>query len=408
MLATSRFLATKIELVTEMSIQTFNSGFKFRIYPNTTQRQALAVNFGHARFVYNRYLTHRSATYQQTGKGLSYNECAGDLVLLKKDPNFVWLKDAYSQVLQQSLKDLDRAFGRFFKNLGKYPRFKNKHGKQTARFSQGFKLAEKQLYLPKAGWVKTKVHRELWGQAKSITVSKTKAGKYFASILCEWSQEQPKPIQGGVGIDLGLTHFAILSTGEKIDNPRNLRRSMRRLKIRQRRLSRKEKGSANRIKARLAVSATHERIANQRKDFHHKVSHTLARSFGTIKIEDLHISGMLKNHNLAQAISDAGWNQFITFLSYKVEWENGHLEKVDRWFASSKTCSVCGWKNHELKLHQREWTCQACGAIHDRDVNAAQNILSYELPMEHREVTPVRDDQPVGSQGRKPCTFRSG
>ena len=150
-----------------MSIQTFNSGFKFRIYPNTTQRRLLAINFGHARFVYNRYLALRSETYERTGKGFSYNACAGDLVLLKKDPDFVWLKDAYAQVLQKALKDLDRAFGRSFKNLAKYPRFKNKHGKQTARFPQGFKLAERHLYLPKVGWVKTKFHRDLWGKAKS-------------------------------------------------------------------------------------------------------------------------------------------------------------------------------------------------------------------------------------------------
>ena len=148
MLATPRFLATKTKLVTDMSLQTFNSGFKFRIYPNTTQRRLLAINFGHARFVYNRYLALRSETYQQTGKALSYNECAGDLVLLKKDPDFVWLKDAYSQVLQQALKDLDMAFGRFFKTLAKYPRFKSKHGKQTARFPQGFKLAERHTLSP--------------------------------------------------------------------------------------------------------------------------------------------------------------------------------------------------------------------------------------------------------------------
>jgi putative transposase len=269
-----------------------NAGFKYRIYPNQVQQQALAVQFGHSRFVYNLYLAVRRDYYAATGNSSSYNRCANDLTQLKKEPEHSWLKEADSQVLQQSLKDLDAAYGRLFKGLGGYPKFKSRHQKQSIRYPQRFKLNGHTIYLPKVGWVKIVLHRDIRGKMKSCTVSKTKTGKYFVSILCQWEDEQPDSLAESVGIDLGISHFAILSNGEKIDNPGHLKRSERRLKIRQRRLSRKQKGANNRSQARHRVAATHERVANQRRDFHHKVSRELAGRFGYIALESLNVSGL--------------------------------------------------------------------------------------------------------------------
>jgi putative transposase len=325
-----------------------NAGFKYRIYPNQVQQQALAVQFGHSRFVYNLYLAVRRDYYAATGNSSSYNTCANDLTQLKKEREHTWLKEGDSQVLQQSLKDLDAAYSRLFKGLGGYPKFKSRHHKQSIRYPQRFKLNGDTIYLPKVGWVKMVLHRDIRGKMKSCTVSKTKTGKYFVSILCQWEQEQPDSLPESVGIDLGISHFAILSNGEKIDNPRHLKRSERRLKIRQRRLSRKQKGSNNRSQARHCVAATHERVANQRRDFHHKVSRELAGRFGYIALESLNVSGMLQNHKLAKAISEMGWSQFVGFLKYKQDWKGGVVEQIDRWFPSSKTCSACGSINHTL------------------------------------------------------------
>lgn len=354
---------------------TIRSGFKFRIYPNREQQQQLAVQFGHCRFVYNRYRAMRESTYQETGQGLSYQDCARDLTRLKKEPEYAWLKEADSQALQQSLRDLDTAYQNFFKGHNQYPRFKSKYDRQSYRYPQRFKLAGNRIYLPKVGWVKIVVHRPLQGEMKSCTVSKTKSGRYFVSILCEYEQE-PKPGNGEVGIDLGLSHFLTLSTGEKIDNPRHLRKQERLLRIRQRRLSRKQKGSCNRNKARHRVAVQHERVANQRRDFHHQVSRKLVNAYGAIALESLPVKGMLANHALAKAIADAGWSQFVTFLQYKQQWAGGQVVQADRWFPSSRSCSVCGVIYQGLTLSERNWTCIGCGARHDRDINAAQNLLN--------------------------------
>lgn len=380
-----------------------NAGFKYRIYPNQVQQQALAVQFGHSRFVYNLYLAVRRDYYAATGKNSSYNTCANDLTQLKKEPEHSWLKEADSQVLQQSLKDLDAAYGRLFKGLGGYPKFKSRHHKQSIRYPQRFKLNGNTIYLPKVGWVKIVLHRDIRGQMKSCTVSKTKTGKYFVSILCEWEHEQPDSLPESVGIDLGISHFAILSNGEKIDKPRHLKRSERRLKIRQRRLSRKQKGSNNRSRARHCVAATHERVANQRRDFHHKVSRELAGRFGYIGLESLNVSGMLQNHKLAKAISDVGWSQFVGFLKYKQDWIGGVVDQIDRWFPSSKTCSACGSINPTLKLSDREWCCECCGALHDRDTNAGINILNHSLHTNTVGATEIyaREIRPVVRQSAR-------
>lgn len=379
------------------------SGFKYRIYPNQEQQDKLAVQFGHTRFVYNLYLATRRDYYAATGKSSGYHDCANDLTKLKKEADHAWLKEADSQALQQSLKDLDAAFGRFFKGLGGYPKFKSRHHKQSYRYPQRFKLNESRIYLPKVGWVKIVLHRAIRGKMKSCTVSRTKTGKYFVSILCEWELEQPDPTHDSVGIDLGISHFAILSTGEKIDNPRHLKRAERRLKIRQRRLSRKKKGSSNRDKARRRVAATHEKIANQRRDFHHKTSRELVDRFGYIALESLNVSGMMKNHKLAKVISDVGWSQFVNFLIYKQGWSGGTVDQIDQWYPSSKTCSDCGAINRSLKLSTREWYCDSCGAIHDRDTNAGINILNHSLNTNTVGATEIyaREIRPVVRQSAR-------
>lgn len=372
-------------------------GFKFRIYPNAAQRAKLAVQFGHARFVYNRYLDVRNRTYAETGKSLNYYATAGQLTRLKSDPEFVWLRETDSQVLQQSLIDLQRAFDHFFRmhsqgslprgngrprKDGKpkgFPRFKSKHEAQSVRYPQRFKLndAEDHIYLPKVGWVRVVVHRPIEGEMKNCTVSKTKSGRYFISIQCEIETPDPEERDGPeVGIDLGLISFITTSDGEKVPPPRYLRRAERRLRIRQRRLSRKARGSKNREKARQCVALQHEKVANQRQDFHHKQSHGLVSRYGRIVFEDLNIAGMLQNRRLAKSISDAGWGQFVRFCAYKAEWTGGTIGKAGRFFPSTKTCSACGCIADHLPLSDRIWVCLDCGAIHDRDENAAVNVLS--------------------------------
>ncbi len=333
----------------------------------------MATQFGHSRFVYNRGLDARKQHYAETGKGLSYNGTANMLPDWKKD--LPWLKEADSQVLQQKLKDLDRAYGNFFKGRARYPKFKRKSEKQTIRYPQRFKFDGNRIYLPKVGWVKLKRHRAMEGKPKSVTVSKAKSGQYFVSVLCEVDKDLPAP--NGlvpVGVDLGLSSFAILSTGEKIASPKFFRKTERQLARAQRRMSRKKKGSANRRKARVKVALLHERTANQRADFCHKLSHRLVMGHGLIALEDLNVKGMIRNHCLAKSISDASWGAFVRMCEYKAPWYGSEVRKVGTFFPSSKWCSHCGWVNADLKLSDRTWKC-VCGVSHDRDVNAAINVL---------------------------------
>ncbi len=350
--------------------------FKYRLKPNSDQKAALAIQFGHARFTFNWALGRRKEFYQLNGTGLNYYAQADELRDLKNEDDTLWLKQGHSQVLQQKLRDLDRSFVNFFEGRAEYPTFKSKRGKQSIRYPQGFKLDGQSVYLPKVGWVKLILHRPLEGEMKNATVSKTKSGRYFVSIQCETEIDDPIYEGPHVGVDMGLNHFAVLSTGEKIPNPRHLRKSEKRLAKEQRKLSRKVKGSTNREKQRVKVAKVYEQVSDQRRDFHHKLSRRLVNEFGVITFETLHIKGMVRNHKLAKSISDAGWGQFIQFTEYKGAWYGAHVEKIDRFYPSTKTCSGCGVKNQDLTLSDRTWVCQSCGVIHDRDVNAAINIES--------------------------------
>ena len=293
--------------------------YKFRLYPNQGQQAALAVQFGHTRCVYNHFLNLRQDHYKLTGEGLYYRETANRLTQLKQGPEHEWLKEADSQVLQQSLKDLDRAYKNFFEGRAKSPRFKSRKNKQSIRYPQRVKvdLEANRTYLPKVGWVKAVFHRGIEGKLKNVTVSRTKSGKFFASFQVEVDIAEPEYTGDQVGIDLGLTHFAVLSDGSKIENPRHLIQAERRLRRLQRSLSRRKKGSAGREKQRLLVARQHEKVANQRQDFQHKRSRVLVDEHRFLAMEDLHIKGMVRNKRLARHISDAAWGQFTQMLEYK-------------------------------------------------------------------------------------------
>ena len=353
--------------------------FKFRLYPTEAQAQLLAQHFGAVRYVYNRYRAAREGFYQDCGETLNYYDCALDLTDHKKEAGKEWLQDAYNQSLQQTIIDLDRAYRNFFAGRAAYPRFKRRHGRQSMRYlfsSTKLRIDAGRIRIPKVGEVKITQHQRIEGTPRNMTVSRTKSGKFFVSIQCELDAPTPAIEGPAVGIDLGLHSFAVLSDGREIEPPKHLRRAERRLKRLQRRLSRKKKGSSNRNKARLLVARQHEKVANQRADFLHKHSRQLVDEHSHIGIEDLHVAGMVRNHKLAKSIVDAGWGEFVRQLEYKGKWHGCEVVKVDRWFASSKTCGDCGAVNADLELSDRRWVCQQCGALHDRDVNAAQNILN--------------------------------
>lgn len=353
------------------------SAYKFRLYPNTEQQAQLSKQFGCVRFIYNHFLRQRIDHYAQTGKGLTYHETALKLTELKKQTEYSWLSEAQAQTLQQSLRDLDTAYNNFFNKRADFPNFKKKDGKQSCRFPQDFRVDGKAIRLPKIGLVKIVLHRPIEGVMKNVTVSRTKSGRYFASIQVE--RETPEPTYQGryIGLDLGLKDFAVTSEGQKFPNPKHLRKSEKRLAMLQRRLSRKQKGSKGKEKARLKVARIHEKIANQRQDFTHKLSRQLVEDSQLIAIEDLNIKGMVKNHKLAKSISDSGWSEFVRQLKYKGEWYGCHIEQIDRFFPSSKRCFHCGYINQDLTLSDRLWTCPECACVIDRDINAALNVLNF-------------------------------
>lgn len=349
--------------------------FKYRIYPNNAQREALSYQFGGARFIYNWALARRRDYYKENGKGLSCYDVIKEITKLKQQEGFEWLKEVCAQSLQQKVIDLDRAFKNFFEKRAGYPKFKKKKDKQSIRYPQGFRIKDDKIYLPKVGWVKTIFHRLLEGKAKNVTVSRTKSGRYFASFQCEVEIDEPVYLGKEIGIDLGLISFIADSNGNTIETPRFLRKGERKLAKLQRRLSKRKKGSNGRRKARLLVARQHEKVSNQRKDFLHKLSRDLVDRHRLIAFENLNIKGMVRNSKLAKSISDAGWATFVSYCEYKGIWYGCHIEKVDTFFPSTKLCSDCGEKCQTLTLATREWVCTNCGTIHSRDTNAAKNIL---------------------------------
>ena len=354
-----------------------NKAFKFRIYPNSQQKQFLAQSFGCARFVYNRFLRQRIDYYAENAKGLNYFDNSTALTQLKKQPEFEWLNNINSQSLQMSLRNLDTAYNNFFNKHAKFPNFKKKSNKQSFGVPQHFSIHDNMLDIPKCKGIKIRLHRDIEGTMKSVTVSRTPSGKYFASILCEL--EIPEPVFTGneIGIDYGIKAFITTSDGEIIESPNYLRKSELKLKRLSRRLSRKQPSAKNRYKAQKLLARQHEKVSNQRQDFLHKLSKQLVSDNQAIYIESLAIRNMIQNHCLAKSISDSGWSTFVNMLKYKRQWFGCRIIEIDRWFPSSKRCHVCGYINDNLTLKDRSWLCPECNTNHDRDVNAAINILTF-------------------------------
>ncbi len=353
---------------------------KVRLYPTPEQEVLLAQHFGCARWWWNFALNKSLETYQETGKGLGRSALNALLPKLKKDKETEWLSECYSQVLQAVTLNLTTAYKNFFDGRARFPRFKSKHGKQSIQYPQNVQVIGNAVKLPgKVGTVKAKIHRIIKGTIKTVTVNLDPSGKYYASILTEIEGENPAPSTEGrvIGVDLGLKHFAVTSDGNKVskyDNPKHLAKHEKNLKRKQQKLARKQKGSNSRNKYKKVVARVYERVSNSRADFLHKLSRKLVNENQVVVVENLHVKGMVRNHNLAKAISDVGWGMFTNFLAYKLDKKGGKLVEIDRWFPSSKLCSNCYHQVWEMPLDVRDWTCSHCGTHHDRDGNAATNI----------------------------------
>ena len=361
--------------------------YKFRLCPNLEQRILFEKTFGCARFIWNQMLADRIAHYEKTGTSLKNTPAQ-----YKKD--YPWLKEVDSLALANVQLNLNAAYKSFFQSRFGFPNFKSKRAAQSYKTNNQngtIALLDGKVKLPKIGWVKVKAHRQPKGLIKSATISKTATGKYFISILCEEEIFPLPKTNSNLGIDLGLENFAILSTGEKVENPRYLASLSKKLAKEQKVLSRrgllaKKKGvklseSSNYQKQKLKVARLHEKIANQRKDFLHKLSTNLIKNHDVICIEDLASRNLMKNHYLARAIGDASWNEFVRQLHYKADWYGKKIVTISRWFPSSQLCSSCGESSGKKPLSVREWTCENCGTHHDRDINASLNILKEGLSL---------------------------
>lgn len=356
--------------------------YKYRIYPTDTQKELLAKFFGSCRFVYNLGLETKIAAYITQRKKLSCFDLNTQLQELKSE--IPWLKECPAQALQMSLRNLDNAYTGFFKG-NKFPKFKAKTSKQSIQFPQGVKIKFKKstIQIPKLKDIKCIYDRRFIGKIKTVTISKTTTGRYFVSVLVDNQKELPAKKQirddSAIGIDLGIKTLITMSNGTKIPNPRWFINSQKNLRIQQRSLSRMKKGSKRMEKQKLVIARIYEKIKNQRSDYLHKITSSIIKDFDTIVIEDLAVSNMVKNRKLSKAISDVSWGILKEMLTYKAEWHGKNIIEIGRFEPSSKICSVCGAINKLLQLSDRNWECNQCGIVHDRDINAAINIKKIGL-----------------------------
>lgn len=355
--------------------------YKYRFYPTPEQALLLEKTFGCVRFVHNHILDFRSKQYSENGIKIGFTQANAALTRLKKDPEKAWLSEVSCVPLQQVLRHQQTAFTNFFEKRASYPTFKRKNGKQSAEFTRSaFKYADGQLFMAKSKTpLKIRWSRELPCEPSTVTISKDRAGRYFASILCEFEPKKLPVTPKMVGIDLGITHIFTRDDGQKVENPKHTGRYAARLALLQRRLSKKKLGSANRRKAKLKVAKLHAKIADTRQDNLHQVSRRLINENQVICVESLKIKNMVKNRRLAKVISDAAWGELVRQLDYKGDWAGRQVVKIDQWYPSSKKCSCCGHLMEKMPLNVRFWVCPACQAEHDRDVNAARNIKAVGL-----------------------------
>ena len=374
--------------------------YRFRLYPNRAQENLLAQHFGCVRFVYNYFLNQRDEQYKANGKSDNFYAQAKALTILKNQESTSWLKDVNSQSLQFALKCLESSYTKFFNKKAKHPRFKSKRSKNSFTVPQCASIDGNRLFIRKfREGIKCRVHRDIKGKIGKITISKIPSGKYFASIFTEEEYDTPlKKTNKSIGVDMGLKDLLVTSEGEVFKNNKYTRKYRNKLKVAQQHLSRKVKGSKGFENQRLKVARLYEKIVNSRNDYLHKCSISLIRRYDIIYIEDLNVKDMEQNHHLAESIADASWSRFVTMLTYKANWNDKKVIKIDRYFPSSQTCSVCGYVNPETKnLSVRKWECPICHTKHNRDVNAAINILHFGLNKTSAGVVDYMDGEGVKS-----------